>query len=520
MFFATVSGRLLRFDPIFAQLLQLHMRPAGKRPLALGHLLGKSTVQTFEQLIDDRFVRTDCKLPDGRILLVRARRSAGGVRGWIEDVSALRRSASRLQFAARHDPLTGLVNRRGLYRPLSEFIGECDRAPASLIFIDLDGFKQINDVFGHAAGDSVLRQFATRLRQTLPHQHLAARTGGDEFVIALRGQALQQADDWLDYFRRAVSQQPFKHFEHEFALRFSAGRIQIQPTMTPDAALEAADRDCARAKAREPASSAAVYATLPPIDGATFESDLEIQAQSVRALHDRLRPIGSEWLLRQRDRSGRLRRPAEFLLAARSQGLAARVDLWMIGRALAWLSSQAAGTHRGPRQFCVVKLTTESLHDQRFQRQALELLQRHSRVAAGLRFELSGRHALQDSGSITEFVDAARALGARAVLSGLSQFPVWMPHLSRLRPAAIKVDASWFCNRGDNAVTRSCVRALIDTCRALDIAACACRIESQADLDTAQQQGFDQAQGFLFGPLEPVSLESIEQLAASFWNPA
>jgi diguanylate cyclase (GGDEF)-like protein len=519
-FFASYSGRLLRFDPVVAHLLKLQMRPAAKRPLTIGRVLGNSAMQALEQAATEGFARADCKLADGRTLLIRARRYADGIRGWVEDVSALRRGASRLQFAASHDALTGLINRRGLYQPLSEIIAVSHRAPATIVFIDLDGFKQINDVFGHAAGDSVLRQFATRLRQALPPASLAARTGGDEFIVVLRDTRLHQADDWIRALQRVVAGQPFRHHEHEFMLRFSAGRAQLAPAMTASLAIHAADLDCAHAKTGRLGLVATVADPLVHLDGEVPEFGLELQAQMVHAAHDQPTPLGAEWLLRLRDRTGKLRLPAEFLPAARARGLASRIDLWVLARALRWLSTQGVDDRANPAPFCVIKLSIESLHDQRFQRHALKLLDAHARCAAGLRFDVSGRLALQDSGSVTEFIDSARTMGVRVVLSGLTQIPVWMPQLSRLLPAAIKVDASWFCDRRDQAAAQSCVRGLIDTCRELDIEACATRIESEQALERAQQFGFDQVQGFLFGPPEPIPLDAVAGLPQPCPNPA
>jgi diguanylate cyclase (GGDEF)-like protein len=392
--------------------------------------------------------------------------------------------------------------------------------PSSVVFIDLDGFKQINDVFGHAAGDSVLRQFATRLRQALSPDCLAARTGGDEFIVVLRGMRLHQADDWISALRRLVAGQPFRHLEHEFMLRFSAGRAQLMPTMTPGLAIDAADRECARAKTGHSAPLAQADDPLLRLDGAAPELALELQAQTVLAAHDQATTVGAEWLLRLRDCKGKLRLPAEFLPAARARGLASKIDLWVLTQALVGRSAQAMHDCAAPAPFRVIKLSVESLHDRRFQRLALELLHQHTCDAAGLRFELNGRLALHDPGSITEFIDSARTAGVRVVLSGLTQIPVWMPQLSRLLPAAIKVDASWFCNRRDRAAAQSCVRGLIDTCRELGIEACATRIESEQALECARQCGFDQVQGFLFGPPEPVLLDTVTGLPLPFRNPA
>ena len=122
MFVATDAGHLSRFDPVFARLLALHTRPVSPRPLKLGRLMGTAATKALDQARHGAFASADCALSDGRTMLLRVRRSVEGTRGWVEDVSALRRNETGLRFAALHDPLTGLMNRRGLQRHLADVI--------------------------------------------------------------------------------------------------------------------------------------------------------------------------------------------------------------------------------------------------------------------------------------------------------------------------------------------------------------------------------------------------------------
>jgi len=545
---------LLRFDPVFAQLLGLPLRPIPTRPLTLRRLFGEAASRAVSQALIDGFASADCELSGHRVLLIRVRPSADGVLGWIEDVSAIRRSASQLHFAAWHDPLTGLLNRRALHGRLAEVLADNAGRTGSLVYLDLDGFKQINDVFGHAAGDSVLRQFATRLRLALEPGQIAARLGGDEFVIVFPEWGVSESKRWIGSFRHAIANRPFTHFDHEFSLSFSAGHARLTPALTPEAALEAADGDCSQQKTgapptapahagsrssstsddvkpqlgvrRAPGESPRPSPTQADIEVAlslaldlrqsSLESGpLEIRVQPIFSAGPMLQQVGLEWLLRLRDATGRVLLPADFLPAARRRGMAAKIDLWVIREALGWLERQSA--FPPPSEFCLVKLNAESLHDHRFQRETFDLLQAHPAAARRLRIELNGRYALRLSGPILDFVDHLQQCGSRVVLTGWMALPVWMPDVVGLRPAAMKIDASTLAPGPHRAESMRCIQTVVDACRDLGIDTCAARVESQETLALARQTGFDQVQGYLFG--RPESLEAgrigLRQTASS-----
>jgi diguanylate cyclase (GGDEF)-like protein len=105
----------------------------------------------------------------------------------VQDVSARVEAAQQLLHFATHDPLTGLGNRRVLTERLSHALARAERTGEAIavLFIDLDGFKRVNDVYGHSAGDEVLREVASRVRGVVRESDFVARLGGDEFVVLL-----------------------------------------------------------------------------------------------------------------------------------------------------------------------------------------------------------------------------------------------------------------------------------------------------------------------------------------------
>ena len=173
---------------------------------------------------------------------------AGG--GWtgavlvFQDMTRSRLLQAQLEHAATHDSLTGLANRASFSQSLEHAAGSEDQY--SLVFIDLDHFKQINDTFGHAAGDGVLRQVAEAIRSHVRGRDVCARLGGDEFVLLLHGCGADQAERLADRIGRAIADLDVG--EGAGAVGASLGLTALLPGEPPDAALIRADTACYRAK--------------------------------------------------------------------------------------------------------------------------------------------------------------------------------------------------------------------------------------------------------------------------------
>jgi len=171
----------------------------------------------------------------------------GGAMVTLHDVTHLVERERRYRHEADHDHLTGLANRRLLERTLDATIARAmhnDRGVAILL-VDLDGFKEINDRHGHAAGDVVLRKVATRLRRNLRERDLVARFGGDEFVLVLAD--LQHPEEIADAFAERVHDALIEHMEIDDDLSLQVGASIGRATHPADgrdaaALLEAADR--------------------------------------------------------------------------------------------------------------------------------------------------------------------------------------------------------------------------------------------------------------------------------------
>ncbi|XLV73070.1 GGDEF domain-containing protein [Ralstonia syzygii subsp. celebesensis] len=173
----------------------------------------------------------------------------------LRDVSATRETVQRIAWDATHDVLTSLLNRRGFDATLRAQVDAhrgtrgAPRAPLALLMIDLDGFKAINDCYGHAAGDDVLRGIAERVVQNTRTQDHVARLGGDEFAVILPNCDLQTAVTFADRIRAVLARQPVLAAGARAQIALSQGVVELQAGDADAAAfLARADAACYRAK--------------------------------------------------------------------------------------------------------------------------------------------------------------------------------------------------------------------------------------------------------------------------------
>ncbi|MBB5917765.1 diguanylate cyclase (GGDEF)-like protein/PAS domain S-box-containing protein [Nocardia transvalensis] len=167
------------------------------------------------------------------------------------DITEFRASRRQLEYQATHDPLTGLANRSLVLSRLAAALGTSEDLPVStVLFIDLDGFKAINDTLGHAIGDTVLQIVAQRLQRSLRHDDVVGRLGGDEFLVLLSGHTLPVDLDALVKRLRQSMAEPIIARGHRIHIDASIGVTPLHPgdTRTPEAVLHDADLAMYRAK--------------------------------------------------------------------------------------------------------------------------------------------------------------------------------------------------------------------------------------------------------------------------------
>lgn len=220
------------------------------------HLAGMSRMQADEmpQVIDKNVelegLRKD--MSEVPIELSLAQWETAGVRFYtaiLRDISERKQYQEDLEYLAIHDPLTGLLNRHSLEDILNRTIAKAKRgAMSSLLYMDLDNFKDVNDTVGHAAGDEVLINLSGFLKAEVRTEDVAFRLGGDEFAVLLDGIKLREALPAAERLRVFVEAHPFELHGRVFPLSLSIGIIEINGTLTMGELLSQADAAMYRAK--------------------------------------------------------------------------------------------------------------------------------------------------------------------------------------------------------------------------------------------------------------------------------
>ena len=284
------------------------------------------------------------------------RDSTGAVTGATvvaRDVTHARLVARQLSHQATHDALTGLVNRTEFEQRLVRALAGPAGAEHVVCFLDLDGFKKINDACGHLAGDELLRQLSDVMRDRMRSRDTLARLGGDEFGMLLEYCKQPRAERIAKAIRKAISDYRFTFGSDTYAVAVSIGVVPIRAGVGgPRDVLRAADAACYLAKR---SGGNRIQISIPDRRAAGMPSEGELSRRVVRAIEEHrfrlyaqpLVALGcgdarSPWfelLLRLDDGCGEPLSPRAFLPAARRRGLMAIVDRWVICEAVRQLSN-------------------------------------------------------------------------------------------------------------------------------------------------------------------------------------
>lgn len=462
--------------------------------------------------------------PEGReipvseaIVAHRAEGKPAGFSCLARDISERRHLELTVRRLAEHDDLTGLPNRRHFKARLAEALDAAPRGGTggAVLFLDLDGFKLVNDTFGHGAGDDLLRSVAEILQQNLRGSDLLARLGGDEFAIllpdadALRAEAT--AGRLVDALRRAnlaVADRPIN-------VTLSAG-IALYPAhgRTADALMACADHAMYQAKARG-RNQAAVYDPAKDRQArrqARFLLALQRQlrdavAQDRFVLH--LQPMLSvasnrvvryEVLLRLLGAEGEILQPVAFLKPAEAAGLMPEIDRWVAEHAARLLAERSVGD---PGFSLSVNLSGRTLSDRDFPAFVRSVLAALGTDPARLAFEVTESAAVEDVAQARRFLRGLRALGCRV---GLDDFGAGFSSLAYLKVLPldfIKIDGRFIAKLPQSETDRHLVRAIVDMARGLGVETAAEFVADGETLRLLRGMGVDLAQGYYIGKPRP-----------------
>lgn len=457
---------------------------------------------------------------DGRrkSFLVKATRDKGRIEGSVQDITLRVEASARLRFLADHDPLTVTLNRRGIervYNAASEALAD-DEAMA-LAYVDLDRFKLINDLFGHIAGDMVLRQVCERINQTLGGGQMLGRVGGDEFVVVFPKGALQRAADTCRRIITAISTGPFTEGERAFNVKCSIGLVEITRGIKEDDAVSLADRACREAKSEREGNLVIYQRDMSVFSdhrdelrlihrlGKAQPEGLFLLMQPIMSLRDPYGSLNFEVLLRMRDTDGSIVPAWKIIPAAERNGRIAAIDKWVLTTILEWLDANAQ--HLKNSSYVSVNLSGGSLNDEKFIEEAFAILGRHRSSVQRLCIEITESVALHDLANTQQFITGIRKYGAKLALDDFGAGYTSFSYLRSLPADAIKIDGAYVKDLLAHPANQSIVQAIVDLTRNLGMKCIAEWAEDIPTLDALAEMGVDYVQGYVVS--EPLAPERI-----------
>ncbi|MBG0823578.1 GGDEF domain-containing protein [Planomonospora sp. ID91781] len=431
-----------------------------------------------------------------------------------------------LAHRASHDPLTGLGNRSLLGEVLQGTIADHAAHPGgpapALLLLDLDGFKDVNDTYGHPVGDELLTAVVRRLRGLITGDQVLARLGGDEFAIVLPGAGLETATAMAERVLSAVRGTPYALDGRELYVTTSVGVLAEASLTTASDALRDVDLALYAAKAAGKNQIAVFDYTLRAerLHHAEIAAGLR-RALAAGELSLAYQPVvdlasggiyAVEALLRWTPAGGRPVPPDVFIPVAEDTGLIVEIGGWVLEQACA----DAKRWHERYGIAVTVNVSGRQLRERTFRDTALEVLSRYALPRNALTIEVTESMLLATGPAETRrVVDVLADLRAHGVRIALDDFGTGYSSLAYLRTLPVdilKIDRSFTAplTGADHRRARAFTKAIVELAASLDLSTVVEGVESREQAAVLQQMGCPLAQGYLFSP--PVSPEQVDDL--------
>jgi diguanylate cyclase (GGDEF)-like protein/PAS domain S-box-containing protein len=435
------------------------------------------------------------------------------------DVGELRGLTRKMSYQAAHDPMTGLINRREFERRLDEAMdaAHSDEAVHMLFYMDLDRFKAVNDSCGHLAGDNMLREVATLIKEQVRESDYVGRLGGDEFGALLIGCPIEKARQIATDICNAVADYRFVWKDKIFNIGISIGLVEVSHVSgTVQDVMAAADSACYVAK-QEGRGRVHIYSARDEVI-ARERGDIQWLRELQAALHEgtfelAVQPIISmtrsaesgpavEILLRMPDGRGRDSDTADFLRPAERYQLMPQIDRWVVNAALAAI---AGGEIRlAGNRSCAINLSGQTIADESFLGFVVEALDRSGVAPSSICFEVTEKAILANVQQALRFIEVLHGIGCDFALDDFGSGMGAFASLKDLPIDYLKIDGKYTRNLQTDQVNQEMVSAMIKLARTLKFRVVAEQVEHQEDFDWLRDIGIDFVQGHFIE--RPVSL--------------
>ncbi len=426
----------------------------------------------------------------------------------------------QLRHQALHDALTGLPNRVLALDRAQQMLARARRQQTAVaaLYVDLDSFKHVNDTFGHAAGDELLRIVAARLMTIVREGDTAARLGGDEFVVLLESTLVDLAPELVAERLLEVLRQPYQLSDalgRQLSVTASVG-IAVGPRLSADELLRDADLALYQAKASgrnryslfESSMQTASHERL------TLEMDLAeaLERQQLFLLYQPtfdLRSetvIGVEALIRWRHPTRGVIAPDRFIPIAEQCGLIVPIGRWVLEEAC----RQAAIWHgHGHRIGMSVNVSARQLDDDTLIDDVDRVLHENAMDPAALTLEVTETALMRDPEATAARLRLLKQLGVRISIDDFGTGYSSLAYLRQFPADALKIDRSFIDGIATSEGSAALIHTLVQLGKTLDIETLAEGIEDRDQLKTLQREHCDHGQGFLFS--RPLDVDAVER---------
>jgi len=472
-------------------------------------------------LAQQKITHTHVHLPDGRSIEITNKPLPDG--GWLathRDTTEQRRAEAKIAYMAHHDVLTGLANRAAVTQRIDEAAARHRRwgDPFSILLLDLDRFKHVNDTLGHPAGDALLREVAVRLRASLRETDVLGRLGGDEFAIIQAGEPDQRgaAASFAERITEVLSE-PFLIDGHEVNIGTSIG-IALAPehAKDPDGLLKMADLALYRAKSSGRGSHCFFTAEMIEAAGARRELETELRRaiqNGELALHyqpivnTRTRRIcAAEALIRWQHPTKGTIAPAEFIPVAEETGLIGPIGEWALlhacAEAVRWPKDVKLAVNLSPIQFRKANLAET----------VTSALARSGLAPSRLELEITETALIEQASECLPMLRQFKNLGIAIALDDFGTGYSSLSQLTMFPFDKIKIDKSFIRSMNKRADCAAIISATLTLANSLNIATTAEGVETEDQYQVLRLAGVTALQGYLFkrpGPAAELDFDGV-----------